>query len=250
MRTAKRRIRKCRLVAATILLLSFSAIKSRAADIVYDPTNHTENLAIALSTAKSVISEAEQVKQGITNLLKYEGSFVDVAPLIARLQEVLKRGQGLSYSMGNIDQVFKDSFTGYSPTEDWQTEYKAWSEITLDTFKNTLNSLNLQAKDIASDDALIKNLEGLSNSAEGRDQLLQTSNMLASEMNKQMIKLRKLIMAQVNSENVYRAKLENEKAHSEASLAEFFGGNRSREVLSYDSIANKTGHRPSNPAER
>lgn len=250
MKTAKIIIRECKLLATAGLLLAFGAAKTFAADIVFDPTNHAENLAIALSTAKSVINEAEQVKQGLTNLLKYDGSFTDVAPLLARLQEVLKRGQGLGYSMGNIDQVFKESFTGYRPTEDWQSEYKAWSEITLDTFKNTLNSLNLQAKDIASDDALIKKLEGLSNSAEGRDQLLQTSNMLASEMNKQMIKLRKLIMAQVNSENVYRAKLENEKAHTEANLAEFFGGSKNREVLSYDSMAEKTGHRPSNPALR
>lgn len=238
----------------TLLLTCIFIISSRstsaAADIVYDPTNHAENITIALSTAESVLKEAEQVKQGLTNLLKYDGSFKDIAPLLGQLQEVLKRGQGLSYSMGNIDQVFQDSFTGYSPTEDWQTEYKVWSETTLDTFKNTLNSLNLQAKDIFSDDALIKKLEGLSNNAQGRDQILQTSNMLASEMNKQMIKLRELMIAQINSENVYRAKLENENAKTQANMAEFFGKKNKLAIPPYDEIARKSGFRPSNPAVR
>lgn len=228
-----------------MLLKTFLAILVTAkiclADIVYDPTNHAENILILKTNIETLLKETEILKQGITNLLKYEGNFKDVTPFLSKIKAALERGQAISHTLSNTDKSFKNNFNGYKEVEAWGESYDAWSKTTLDTFKNSLKSLSIQSKESLNDSIYIKELEALSSKSEGRDQILQTSNMLSSELNKQMIKLRELLMQQEGSNSVYRAKLENERAAKQAAMAEFFSAGKNINIRSYDNMAAESG---------
>jgi P-type conjugative transfer protein TrbJ len=72
----------------------------------------------------------------------------------------------------------------------------------------------------------------LSDSAEGRMQAIQVGNMFAAEQFQQLTKLRQLMMAQINAQNVYMANLTNRDAQHAATQREWVkNGNREAPVL-------------------
>ena len=91
----------------------------------------------------------------------------------------------------------------------------------LDTLRGTLNSVRLHAKDFATQQGRIQTLQAMSDSAEGRMQALQLGNMMAGEQLQQLVKLRQLIMAQTNAQNVYMANQINREAQRAATQSEW-----------------------------
>ena len=135
----------------------------------------------------------------------------------------MERGKSLAYSMDDLDYQFREKFPGYIPTKDYNEEYSTWVETTLDTLRGSLNTLNLQSKNLNKDEALMEEIEMLSNGAVGTDQVLQAGNMMTSQMVKQVMKLRELMLAQANSEQVYMAQQVNSDAQTKARFREWLG---------------------------
>jgi len=202
--------------------------------IVFDPNNYVENAITALKTTAMLVQEIKQVEQEIMNLEKYlDGSFQDLLPVLERLHEVIGRGNALAYSMEDLDGVFREKYPGYEPAEDWNEKYNDWTETTLDTLRGALNAAKIQSEDLLDEQAFISELEALSNTAIGRDQVLQAGNMIASAEVKQLMKLRELVMTQVNSQNVYLANEANKEAQRNAKLKEWLTTG-STEIPRYD----------------
>src|SRR2546426_3078767 len=64
-------------------------------------------------------------------------------------------------------------------------------------------------------------LQAMSDSAEGRMQALQLGNMMAGEQLQQLVKLRQLVMAQINAQSVYMATQTNREAQRAATQSEW-----------------------------
>jgi len=92
--------------------------------------------------------------------------------------------------------------------------------------------VRLHADDFADEQRRIQTLTALSDSAEGRMQAVQAGNMLAAEQIQQLVKLRQLMMAQINAQNVYMANVTNRDAQSTATQEEWVkNGNLEAPVL-------------------
>jgi P-type conjugative transfer protein TrbJ len=87
--------------------------------------------------------------------------------------------------------------------------------------RGTLNAVRLHAEDFATEQGRIQALQSLSESAEGRMQALQLGNMMAAEQLQQLVKLRQVIMAQINAQNVYLAHQTNREAQRAATQSEW-----------------------------
>ena len=226
-------------VLAIIVLLAPSCAWAYAM-IVLDLTNLIQNTISALKAVESVINEvqmiANQVKQienMVQNTSTYSGVWDQEAlPRLNRLGQIIEQEQAIAYAMAGMERVFRERYPGYRPVTDWATAYDQWTRTTLDTLRGTLSAARLHADDFADEQRRIQTLTALSDSAEGRMQAIQAGNMLAAEQIQQLAKLRQLMMAQINAQNVYMANVTNRDAQRTATQQEWVkNGNREAPVL-------------------
>ena len=227
------------IAVVTIVLMATSAAWGYAA-IVLDPTNLVQNTISALKAVESVINEvqmiANQVKQ-IENLVQNTRGYAGVwdreaVPRLIRLGQIIEQEQAIAYAMAGMDRVFRDRYPGYKPVTNWAAAYDRWTRTTLDTLRGTMAAARLQADDFSDEQRRIQTLTALSDSAEGRMQAIQAGNMLAAEQIQQLTKLRQLMMAQINAQNVYMASQTNRDAQRAATQHEWIkNGNREAPAL-------------------
>jgi P-type conjugative transfer protein TrbJ len=226
-------------VSAIAVILAPSTAGAYAM-VVLDPTNLIQNTLSALKAVESVINEvqmiANQIKQ-IENMVQNTRTVGGVwdqqaLPALARLGQVIEQEQAIAYAMSGMDRVFRDRYPGYRPVTDWPTAYDRWTRTTLDTLRGTMAAVRLQADDFSDEQRRIQTLTALSDSAEGRMQAIQAGNMLAAEQLQQLAKLRQLMMAQINAQNVYMATVTNRDAQRVATQQEWVkNGNQEAPVL-------------------
>jgi P-type conjugative transfer protein TrbJ len=216
------------LVAIALLLVVVTPAHAQL--VVVDPTNLVQNTISALKMIESVINEAtmianqlEQIRVLIQNTTNYPEGIWDreALPRLLRLGRIIEQEQALAYTLSNVDSLFRERYPGYRPVTDWAREYDSWTRTTLDTLRGTLNAVRLHGEDFAGEQARIDSLTALSDSAVGRMQAVQTGNMIAAEQVQQLVKLRQLVMAQVNAQNVYMANQTNREAQRAATQSEW-----------------------------
>ena len=161
------------------------------------------------------------------------------------MAETIEDGQALAYSLENLDGIFREKYPGYIPELDWGEKYGEWTETVLDTLRGALNGVNLQSEDFVLEHERMRALEILSNAAEGRKQALQAGNMIASATVKQLIKLRQLLMMQINSQNTFMASEVNKEAQMSAKVVEWLTSMET-EIPRY----NAADYRGSGPRDR
>jgi P-type conjugative transfer protein TrbJ len=232
--------RSWRDVVAILVLALAPSTAGAAAMVVLDPTNLIQNTITALKAVESIINEvqmiANQVKQ-IENMVQNTRTIGGVwdqeaLPRLARLGQIIEQEQAIAYAMAGMDQIFRDRYPGYRPVTDWSTAYDKWTRTTLDTLRGTMAAVRLHADDFADEQRRIQTLTALSDSAEGRMQAIQAGNMLAAEQLQQLARLRQLMMAQINAQNVYMATVTNRDAQRVATQQEWVkNGNREAPVL-------------------
>ena len=122
---------------------------------------------------------------------------------ILQLAKLAQQGQALAYSMSNIDDVFRERFSGYDTfrsqelnSQTFSQAYSYWSNTQRDTFASTLKTANLTADQITGDANLLHQLQDQSASADGQLKALQVGHSLAGLQADQIIKLRALIAQQ------------------------------------------------------
>jgi len=197
---------------------------------VIDAANLIQTTLTTLKMVESVINEVEmianqvrQIENMVQNTRNYGRGIFDTEalPRLVRLGQVIDQEQAIAYSMANIDGLFRQRYSGYRPVTDWSREYDTWTRTTLDTLRGTLNSVRLHAEDFATEQGRIRTLQAMSDSSEGRMQALQLGNMMAGEQLQQLVKLRQLVMAQINAQNVYMATQTNREAQRAATQSEW-----------------------------
>jgi P-type conjugative transfer protein TrbJ len=213
------------------VILVFGVVTpARAQQIVKDPANLIQNTISALKMVESVLNEAtmianqlEQIRVLIQNTTNYPEGIWDreALPRLLRLGRIIEQEQALAYTLANVDSLFRERYPGYRPVTDWAREYDSWTRTTLDTLRGTLNAVRLHGEDFAAEQARVDSLAALSDSAIGRMQAVQTGNMIAAEQVQQLAKLRQLVMAQVNAQNVFMASQVNREAQRAATQSEW-----------------------------
>lgn len=238
-RSLARASRRLIAVLAIVLLAGASSAWGYAA-IVLDPTNLVQNTVSALKAIESVINEVQMIAnqiQQIENMVQNTRSYGGVwdreaLPRLIRLGQIIDQEQAIAYAMAGMDRVFRERYPGYRPVTDWATTYDQWTRTTLDTLRGSLAAARFHADDFADEQRRIQTLTALSDSAEGRMQAIQAGNMLAAEQIQQLTKLRQLMMAQINAQNVYMANQTNRDAQRAATQQEWIkNGNREAPTL-------------------
>lgn len=192
-------------------------------------------LANNLQLITTYIRQGEELRQKILMVLDMakntaELPFQVFGPIMAdigQLAGIVQSGRSLAYSMANLDGEFRSRFRGWGyNARAWFTDYKNWSQTSLDTTLGTLRAAGLQSQQMQSEEAVLKQLRGMANSSDGRMKAIQIANQIAEQQVQQLMKLRQLILADLQSKQAFQAAQIQREASSEASTERFFRFNR------------------------
>lgn len=189
-------------------------------------------LANKLQLLLSYIRQGEQLANELqmlqdmiknTKTLPFQ-QFTAIMSDIAQLHSIVQTGQALAYSMANIDGQFRSTFPGYASftPNQWYRNYQTWSNRSLDTTLGTLKAAGLQASQMTSEGAVLDQLRGMAESSDGRLLAIQVSNQIAHEQVDQLMKLRQLMLADLQSKQAYQAMMIQQDAGKQAAAEQFF----------------------------
>ena len=166
---------------------------------------------------------ADMTKNGIPITDQLFGT---VASDMTNLRQIVNTGQALSYTMSNLDGAFRVRFPGYSSTTNYGQSYQQWSQTSLDSTLGALQAAGLQNSQFDSDFALLQTLQNQSTSSIGRMQALEVGNQIAENQSEQLMKLRQLMMADMQSKAAFQSEQVQVDATRQANSDMFFGQNQ------------------------
>jgi P-type conjugative transfer protein TrbJ len=177
------------------------------------------------------IRQGEQLRQAI---LRYADMLRNVKQLpwqtygpiaadLSALASIVQGGMALAYSLANLDAEFRMRFRGYGyRSRTYYVDYRNWFQTSLDTTLGTLRAAGLQGQQLQSEQAVLSVLRGMAQTADGRMQALQVANQIAEQQVQQLMKLRELMLADLQSKQAFQAAQMQRQAASEAAAEQFF----------------------------
>jgi P-type conjugative transfer protein TrbJ len=218
----------------------YAPSSARSADIVFDPTNYTQNMISAVQQTLSVAKEVEmivnqgtQIAQQVEQLQHELEMLRDMAvnslpaatvawgetnAALDALSRAVDVGMSISYALSDVAEVFEGRFPGYVAPTDWNAAYESWSTSVLDTLRGTLASAGRNVADARDVQSALDALRSSNDGASGRLEALQIGNQIASLQVEEIAKLRQLFAAQINAQNAYLGAQETKEAGSAAAF--------------------------------
>lgn len=218
------------LLTALALVLVVHQPRPAHAGIIGFATEWTQ-LSNNLQLVISYIRLGEQLAQQI---LMYEDMvrnstvlpgqiFGPIQSDINQLAAIVRAGRALAYSMGNLDAEFRNRFRGYGyNARTWFRDYRVWSETSLDTTLGTLRAAGLQGQQLRSEQSVLGALRGMISSSDGRLRALQVIGDIAEQQTQQLMKLRQLMLADLQSKQAFQAAQIQKEASTQAGVEQFF----------------------------
>jgi len=146
-----------------------------------------------------------------------------------QLTNVVKQAQGISFSMGNADDILKQRFKSYADLktnlpdgESFSTTYQSWSDTNRDTIAGTLSAAGLTADQFDSEESTMNQLRSMSESADGQMKALQVGHEIAAQQVAQMQKLRGLVSQQMTMMGTWLQTEQTDKDLAQARREQFF----------------------------
>jgi len=143
------------------------------------------------------------------------------------MKQIMQNTQGMSYVASNYNDVFKQLYKPYETLISGELNpsqiYKDLSKSTNQTVNDALKQLHLQATDMDSDAETLRNLERLSQSAQGQTGAIQAANAIAINQIQTLRKLQQTMMTQANMMAQTMAAKQMEKDTSDAYVKKWTG---------------------------
>jgi P-type conjugative transfer protein TrbJ len=187
------------------------------------------------------VTQIGQLAEQIQNQLKiYENMLQNTLQLpdyvwgqvegdLTQLQQIVSQGQGIAFSMGNIDDVLKQRFRSFSEFQaglangqSFSDSYQSWSDTNRDTIAATLRAAGLTSDQFSSEEATMNQLRTMSESAVGQMQALQVGHEIAAQQVAQTQKLRGLVSQQVTMLATWYQSEQAEKDLAQTRREQFF----------------------------
>ncbi|TPJ52457.1 P-type conjugative transfer protein TrbJ [Mesorhizobium sp. B2-6-4] len=206
--------------------------------------NNSELVGLVGQSAEQIQNQVKQITQlaeQIQNQMRiYENMLQNTAKLpshvwgqvesdLGKLQGIVSQGQGIAFSMGNIDDVLKQRFQSYADFksdlpkgQSFSSAWQSWSDTNRDTVAGTLKAANLTAEQFSSEEATMRQLRSMSESADGQMKALQVGHQIATQQIAQTQKLRGLLAQQTTMMGTWYQSEQAKDDLAQARRADFF----------------------------
>lgn len=208
--------------------------------------NNAELISLVGKSAEQVnnqITQISQLAEQIQNQINiYNNMLQNTAQLpnhiwgqvesdLKNLQNVVAQGQGVAFSMGNIDDVLKQRFQSFAEMKSklpdgasFSSTYQNWSDTNRDTIAGSLKAANLTAEQFSSEESTMSSLRSMSETADGQMKALQVGHQIAAQQVAQMQKLRGLVSQQMTMMGTWFQSEQAQKDLAQARREQFFSG--------------------------
>lgn len=239
-------------VGAALVLSTAISLPAQAGGVTGQATewtqlaNNAELISLVGKSAEQVnnqITQISQLAEQIQNQLNiYKNMLQNTAQLpnhvwgqvesdLKNLQNVVNQGQGVAFSMGNVDDVLKQRFQSFAAMKSnlpdgasFSTTYQNWSDTNRDTIAGTLKAANLTAEQFSSEENTMSSLRSMSETADGQMKALQVGHEIAAQQVAQMQKLRGLVSQQMTMMGTWYQSEQAQKDLAQARREQFFSG--------------------------
>ena len=172
--------------------------------------NHVELIQSYIAQANQLATQLQQFQVQLRNATTLSSQlFGPIRSDLLRLSQVVQGGQSLSYSMANLDGEFANRYGGsnggYNPNVNFANQYATWSQTSLDTTQKSLDTIGLQYSQMQSEQDLLASYDSMSQSSAGELEATQVGSQIAEQQVQQLMKLRQLMMTDMQSKAAYQA---------------------------------------------
>ncbi len=165
------------MITAIVILVAFPTYAGGVTGQATEWTqlaNNAELISLVGKSAEQVnnqITQISQLAEQIQNQINiYKNLLQNTAQLpnhiwgqvendLSKLQNIVAQGQGVAFSMGNIDDVLKQRFQSFADMktnlpdgQSFSSTYQGWSDTNRDTIAGTLKAANLTAEQFSSEE--------------------------------------------------------------------------------------------------
>lgn len=216
---------------AYVLLLGSVTPRPAEAGIIGGFATEWTQIANNVQLITTYIRQGEELRQKIlmvADMAKQATElpmqiFGPIMAEISNLHSVVQNGRALAYSMANLDAEFRNRFTGYGYAGNaWYLKYRDWAQTSLDSSLGALKAANIQASQMNSEEAILRQLRTMSSSSDGRLKAIQVANQINEQMIQQMMKLRQIMLADLQGKQAFQAAQIQKDATATAATEKFF----------------------------
>lgn len=157
--------------------------------------------------------------------------WAEVESDLNQLRSIVEKGQSISFSMGNADDVLQQRFKSYADLKTnlpndatFSSTYQSWSDTNRDTIGSSLKAASLTAEQFDSEEDTMSSLRSMSESADGQMKALQVGHEIAAQQVAQMQKLRGLVSQQMTMMGTWLQSEQTDKDLAQARREKFFTG--------------------------
>lgn len=187
--------------------------------------NYGQLLSVNLTAASQLANEIQQLENSIRNLVRLPSqTFGTIQEDITSLAGVVQGGMSLAYSMANLDSEFTQRFQGFAgfTPSNYYSKYQNWSQTALDTALGTLKAAGLQGQQLQSEQDVLTSLRTMAQTSDGAMQALQVVGQISEQQVQQLMKLRELMLADMQSKQAFQSAVIQQQANAEAAAQQFF----------------------------
>ena len=234
----RRRIKSALLAGVASLGLAFAPIHSASAflfgGIVYDPTNHTQNLLTAARTLqminnqiKQLANEAQMIANQVKNLTQLP--YTARAALQARLSEIdtlIQTANSIAYDVATVDaafaSLFPEDYAAFSNAAMGAQARAHWEEAS----RSLHDAMRMQAQiaeTVKLDIATLDEIVSASETAVGDLPVTQAGNQLLALQTKQSMQTAELLAVQYRADAIERARQLQTEERSRIHRQRFLG---------------------------
>lgn len=228
------------IAAATAAALVIAPVQSAHAlfgfgDIVYDPTNHAENVLTAARSLEQINNQVQQLANEAQMLINQAKNLANLPTSIAgelqgsltRVDQLIREAQGIAYDISEIDSTYRRLFPdeyedSVSTSQILQDARESWN-LARDGFRHALEVQAEVVGEIRADAATLDRLVGESQGATGNLQAVQAGNQLTALATKQSMQLQSLLASSARADALERADALAAHERGQARFKRFMG---------------------------
>lgn len=210
-------------LAALALLSGLTAPEAKAQWTVIDPAHIAKTIWNGRQIVEQVRNQANQIRNEVEMLRRLpEPPWREIRARVAELEEVMRAGEALAFSMDGLLDEFGVTFPGFRNYADWSTERRTQFDRSLQTLANSLMGLQQQGQQIALSQAELDRIKAMR--ASGQTSATELGNTIGAFAAEELVLLRQLIAVQANAQAVAAAQRINDEAQRAAAQEERIRG--------------------------
>ncbi|GFE77050.1 P-type conjugative transfer protein TrbJ [Novosphingobium sp. TCA1] len=203
--------------------------------VVYDPTNHAQNVLTAARALQQVNNQIQSLQNQAQSLVNQARNLSSVRfPELQALTDTLRKidvlmgqAQGIEFKVASADQQFAqlypDAYRQSLKLDDRVAASRARMDAQVAAYRKTVTLQAQIAENVAADAATLNSLVERSQGAEGALQVQQAANQLLALTAKQQFQIQQMMAAQYRADAVRESNRAQEAAEAQAATTKFLG---------------------------